>query len=113
MLAAGCIDRRPTAIADRDAGPAIAMASGDTITIATTIATTITATITATIATTVTITVTTTVPSTGSSTATSSAATAPTPTSAATVRERGGCCQDSDHQSEHEHAESCHVAPPP
>jgi len=109
MLAAGCIDRRPTAIADRDAGPAIAMASGDTITIATTIATTITATI----ATTVTITVTTTVPSTGSSTATSSAATAPTSTSAATVRERGGCRQDSDHQSEHEHAESCHVAPPP
>ena len=105
MLTTGCIDRRPTAIADRDAGPAIAMASGDTITIATTI--------TATIATTVTITVTTTVPSTGSSTATSSAATAPTSTSAATVRERGGCRQGSDHQSEHEHAESCHVAPPP
>ena len=103
MLAAGCSERCPTAVADRDAGPAIAMASGDTITIATTI--------TATIATTVTITVTTTVPSTGSSTATSSAA--PTSTSAATVRERGGCRQGSDHQSEHEHAESCHVAPPP
>ena len=102
MLAAGCSDRCPTAVAAREAGPGfIAMASGDTITI------------TATIATTVTITVTTTVPSTGSSTATSSAATAPTSTSAATVRERGGCRQDSDHQSEHEHAESCHVAPPP
>jgi len=106
MLAAGCSDRCPTAVADHDAGPGvIVMASVDTMTVADTVA--------ATIATTVTITVTTTVPSTGSSTATSSAATAPTSTSAATVRERGGCCQDSDHQSEHEHAESCHVAPPP
>jgi hypothetical protein len=40
MLAAGCSDRCPTAVADRDAGPSIAMAGRDPIpnTVATTIA---------------------------------------------------------------------------
>jgi hypothetical protein len=76
MLATGCIDRRPTAIADRDAGPAIAMASGDTIT------PTVTNTITAAVATTVATTVTTA----GSSTASSS--TPPTTTAPAFCQHR-------------------------
>src|SRR6266851_2352018 len=100
MLATGCIDRRPTAIADRDAGPAIAMASGDTIT--PTVTNTITAAVAAGVATTVT--------TAGSSTASSS--TAPT-TSAAAFGQHRACRQSSDCESEHEHSESCHVAPPP
>ena len=93
MLAAGCSDRCPTAVADRDAGPAIAVASGDTITtaVAPAVATAITST----------------------SPSTATASSAPTSTSAPTVRERRGCRQGGHHQSEHEHSESCHVAPPP
>jgi hypothetical protein len=89
MLAAGCSERYPTAVADRSARPAIAMASGDTI------------------STTVTIPVTVTIP--GSSTATSSATTS---TSAA-FGQRRACHQSSDCQNEHEQSETCHVAPPP
>ncbi len=89
MLAAGCSDRGPAASADRDAGPAIAVASGDAITTAVTISV-----------------------APAVATASSSTTTAPTSPSAPTVRERRGYRQGSHHQSEHEHTESCHVAPP-
>jgi hypothetical protein len=89
MLAAGCSERCPTAVADRGARPTIAMASGDTI------------------STTVTIPVT--IP--GSSTATSTAA--PTSSASATLGLRGACRQSNDCENEHEQSETCHVAPPP
>jgi len=73
MLAAGCSERCPTAVADQ-AGPGIiAMVSGDTVT--------------PTIPTTIPVTVATTVATTGSSTATSAAA---------PVRERRNRCQGSN-----------------
>jgi hypothetical protein len=92
MLAAGRSDRCPAAVADCDAGPAIAMASGDTIT------TTITTAIPATVATTC-----------SSTTPATSAATS----SAAAFGQRGAYRQGRDCESEHEHSEYCHVAPPP
>jgi hypothetical protein len=114
MLAAGCGDRCPTAVADHDAGPGvIVVASVDTMTVTDTVAATIATTVADTVATAVTIPVTATVPTTGSSTATCPAAAAPTSTAAATMREHRGCRQGSHQQSEHEHSESCHVAPPP
>jgi hypothetical protein len=83
---------------------AIALAGSNTVTMA--------AAVTAAITTTVTPSITTTVATTGSSTATpSSGSTAPSATP--TVREGRGCRQGGHHQSEHEHPESCHVAPPP
>jgi hypothetical protein len=54
-------------------------------------------------------TVTTSITATGSSTT----ATASPTSATTTVRERRGCCQGGNHQREHEHTESCHVAPPP
>jgi len=93
MLAAGCCNRGPAASADRDAGPAIAVAGGDTITTAITTAVTISV-------------------APAVATASSSTTTAPTSPSAPTVRERRGYRQGSHHQSEHEHTEPCHVAPP-
>ena len=87
MLTAGCSERCPTAVADRGARPAIAMASGNPIS--------------------TTVTVTVTIP--GSSTATSSATTS---TSAA-FGQRRACRQSSDCENEHEQSKTCHVAPPP
>ena len=98
MLAAGCSERGPAASADRDAGPAIAVAGGDTVTIAVTTAVTSTVTSTVTPA----------ITSTSSRSATASS-TAPAPT----VRECRSCRQGGHHQRKHEHTESCHVAPPP
>jgi len=95
MLAAGCSDRCPTAVADRDAGPSIAMASSDPI-----------PTTTNTVAGTITIAV----ASTGSSTAGSSTA---APSSASAFGQRRTGRQSNDRESEHELSESCHGAPPP
>ena len=91
MLAAGCSERCPTAVADRGAQPTIAMTSGDTI------------------STTVTIPVTVTIPC--SSTATS--ATTTSTTASAAFGQRRACRQRSDCENEHEQSETCHVAPPP
>ena len=57
-------------------------------------------------------TVTTSITATGSSTTAASATASPT-SATTTVREHRGCCQGGNHQREHEHTESCHVAPPP
>ena len=106
------MDRSATAIADRDAGPAIAMASGDpiadTITVAHTIADTVAHAVTTSIA----ITATDSSTTAGSRTA-PSACTAPTSAATTTVRQCRASCQGSNQRSEHEHSESCHVAPPP
>jgi hypothetical protein len=96
MLAAGCSERGPAASADRDAGPAIAVAGGNTVTIAVTTA--VTSTVTPAITST----------SSRSATASSTASSA-----APTVRECRSCRQGGHHQRKHEHTESCHVAPPP
>lgn len=95
MLATRCRERGPATGADHVAFPAVAvaLAGGNTATMA--------AAITNTVATTV--------PATGSSTAAPSSGSSATPT----VREGRGCRQGDHHQSEHEHSVSCHVAPPP
>ena len=80
---------------------AVALAGGNTVTMA--------AAITNTVTTSITITVAPTVAATGSSTAAPSSGSSATPT----VREDRGCRQGDHHQSEHEHSVSCHVAPPP
>ena len=84
------------------ASPAIAVALADSNTV--TMAVAMTAAITNTVTTSITITV----AATGSSTATSSSTTA-----SAAFGQRRACRQSSDCESEHEHSESCHVAPPP
>ena len=86
MLAAGCRERGPAASADRDAAPAIAVAGGDTVTIAVTTA--VTSTVTPAVASTVTPAIT----STSSRSATASS-TAPAPT----VRECRSCRQGGHH----------------
>ena len=110
MLTAGCRDRCPATGADHVAPPAVAvaLAGSNTVTMA--------AAVTAAIANTVAASITTTVAATGSGTRSSTAApssgsTAPSATT--TVREHRSCCQGGNHHSEHEHTESCHVAPPP
>jgi len=91
------------------ASPAVAVALGSNTV---TMAAAVTAAITNTVTTSITITVASTVAATGSSTAApSSGSTAPSATP--TVREGRGCRQGGQHQSEHEHSESCHVAAPP
>jgi hypothetical protein len=86
MLAAGCSERGPAASADRDAGPAIAVAGGDTVTIAVTTA--VTSTVTSTVTPAITST------SSRSATASSTAsAAAPAPT----VRECRSCRQGGHH----------------
>lgn len=119
MLAARCRDSGGTAVADRDAGPAIiAMASGDTIAITDAITDAVTATITIAnaiadaVPTTITVTTTDSSTAARSRTATS-ARTTPTSAATATVRQCRAGCQGSNQRSEHEHSESCHVAPPP
>jgi len=99
MLAAGCSERCPTAVADRGAQPTIAMTSGDTISTTVTIPVTIPVTVT--------------IP--GSSTATSAATSATTTstTASAAFGQRRACRQRSDCENEHEQSETCHVAPPP
>ncbi len=84
---------------------AVALADGNTVTMAAAITNTVTTSIAITVATTVA----TTVPATGSSTSSGSSAPSATPT----VREGRGCGQANHHQSEHEHSVPCHVAPPP
>jgi hypothetical protein len=126
MLAAGCSERCTTTGADHVASPAVAvalagsntvtMAAAVTAAIANTVTASITTTVATTVAATVTASITTTVAATGSSTRSSTAApssgsTAPSATT--TVREHRSCCQGGNHHSEHEHTESCHVAPPP
>jgi len=109
MLAARCRDSGATPVADRDAGPAIvAMASGDAIAI--TDAITATITVADSIADAVSTTIT--VGTTDSRTATC-ARTAPTSAAAPAMRKCRAGCQSSNQRSEHEHSESCHVAPPP
>jgi hypothetical protein len=113
MLAARCRDSGATAVADRDAGPAIiAMASGDTIAITDAITATIAIAnaIADAVPTTITVSTADSTTAAGSRTATS-ARTAPT--SAATVRQCRAGGQGSNQRSEHEHSESGHVAPPP
>ncbi len=86
MLAARCRESGAAAVADRDAGTTIvAVASGDAIAIADAVSTTIAVT------------------TTDSSTAAGS------PPATATVRQCRAGCQGSNHRSEHEHSESCHV----
>jgi len=122
MLAAGCSERCTTTGAHHVASPAVAvaLAGSNTVTMAAAvtaaIANTVAASITTTVAATVTASITTTVAATGSSTRSSTAApssgsTAPSTTT--TVREHRSGCQGGNHHSEHEHTESCHVAPPP
>ena len=84
------------------ASPAVAVALGsNTVTMAAAVTAAITNTVT------------TSIPITVASTAAapSSGSTAPSATPA--VREGRSCRQGGHHQSEHEHTESCHVAPPP
>jgi len=110
MLAAGCSERCTTTGADHVASPAVAvaLAGSNTVTMAAAVTAAIATTVTPSIATTVAATV----AATGSSTAApSSGSTAPSATT--TVREHRSCCQGGNHHSEHEHTESCHVAPPP
>lgn len=90
VLASRRSDRSPAPSSDRDAGPAIAVASSDTAAVTTTNAHSVPA-------------------ATSSGPCTTTATASP----AATFREHGSCRQSGNHQSEHEHAESCHVAPPP
>ena len=113
MLATRCRDRCPAAGADHVASPAVAVALGsNTVTMAAAVTAAITNTVTTSITITVASTVATTVAATGSSTAApSSGSTARSATP--TVREGRGCRQGGQHQSEHEHSESCHVAAPP
>jgi hypothetical protein len=97
------------------ASPAVAVALGsNTLTMAAAVTAAITNTVTTSITIPVTTSITITVAATGSSTAAPSAGSTASPTSAATtVREHRSCCQGGNHHSEHEHTESCHVAPPP
>ena len=108
MLAAGCSERGTTTGADHVAFPAVvvALAGSNTAAVTAAIANTVTPSITTTIPTAVASPVAATGSSTGSATTAS-------PTSAATVPEHRSCCRGGNHQSEHEHTESCHVAPPP
>ena len=109
MLAAGCSERGTTTGADHVAFPAVvvALAGSNTAAVTAAIANTVTPSITTAVTTTIPTAVAATGSSTGSATTASAAATA------ATVREHRSCCQGGNHQSEHEHTESCHVAPPP
>jgi hypothetical protein len=95
----------------------VALADSNTVTMAAAMTAAITNTVTTsiaiTVATTVTPSITATVATTGSSTTPSSSATASPTSATTTVREHRGCCQGGNHQREHEHTESCHVAPPP
>jgi hypothetical protein len=95
MLASRRSDRSPATSSDRDAGPAIALASSDSAAITAAVTTAIAHSVPA-------------ATSSGSCTTTTAS-----PATAATLREHGSCRQSGNHQSEHEHAESCHVAPPP
>ena len=96
---------------------AVALAGSNTVTMAAAvtaaIANTVTPSITTTVATTIPTAVASPVAATGSSTGSATTATASPTSAAATVREHRSCCQGGNHQSEHEHTESCHVAPPP
>lgn len=94
MLAAGCSERGPAASADRDAAPAIAVAGGDTVTIAVTTA--VTSTVTPAVASTVASTVTPAITSTSSRSATASS-TASSAAPAPTVRECRSCRQGGHH----------------
>ena len=91
----------------------VTMAAAMTAAITNTVTTSIAITVATTVTPSITATVTATVATTGSSTTPSSSATASPTSATTTVREHRGCCQGGNHQREHEHTESCHVAPPP
>ena len=127
MLATRCRDRCPATGADHVGWPAVVVVGSNTVTMATAVTATMTNTITNAITNTVTTSITTgititvaatvavatSVATTSSSTAAPAAgSTAPSATTP-TVREDRGCRQGGQHQSEHEHSESCHVAAPP
>jgi hypothetical protein len=89
---------------------AVALAGSNTVTMAAAVTAAITNTVTTSITIAVASPVAATVTTTGSSTAAAPTATTSAPT---TVREGRSCRQGGHHQREHEHTESCHVAPPP
>ena len=92
----------------------VALADSNTVTMAAAMTAAITNTVTTSIAITVATTVTPSITATVTATVATTGSSTPSPTSATTtVREHRGCCQGGNHQREHEHTESCHVAPPP